>query len=159
MPNFNFAELLDCISKGVTVEKILKGKPVVAGSAEGSALVSKEPISLWGGLCPRTGEIIDRRHELSGAIAAGRVFVFPKGRGSSTSSATLMESIRAGVAPAAIINLKVDPILALGSIVSEELYHQAVPIVVLPEKDFFSIKDNDHLTIKPDGTVKISNKS
>ena len=141
------------------MEKILTGKPIVAGSAQGAALVSKEPISFWGGLCPRTGEIIDRRHELSGAIVTGRVFVFPKGRGSSTSSATLMESIASGVAPAAIINLKVDPILALGSIVSDELYHKAVPIVVLKEKDFFSIKENDHLTIEPDGTVKISTKS
>ena len=129
------------------MEKILTGKPIVSGSAQGAALVSKEPISFWGGVCPRTGEIIDRRHELSGAIVTGRVFVFPQGRGSSTSSATLMESIAAGVAPAAIINLKVEPILALGSIVSDELYHQAVPIVVLEEKDFFSIKENDHLTI------------
>ena len=94
------------------MEKILTGKPIVAGSAEGAALVSKESISFWGGVCPRTGEIIDRRHELSGAIVTGRVFVFPQGRGSSTSSATLMESIAAGVAPAAIINLKVEPILA-----------------------------------------------
>jgi len=147
------------MSKGGAVEKILTGKPVVAGSAEGAALVSKEPISFWGGLCPHTGEIIDRRHELSGAIATGRVFVFPQGRGSSTSSATLMESIKNGVAPAAIINLKVEPILALGSIVSDELYHQSVPIVVLEEKDFFSIKENDHLTIEPDGTVTISTKS
>ena len=137
------------------MEKILTGKPVVAGSAEGAALVSREPISFWGGVCPLTGEIIDRRHELSGAIVTHRVFVFPNGRGSSTSSATLMESIAAGVAPAAIINLKVDPILALGSIVSDELYHKAVPIVVLKEKDFFSIKENDHLTIEPDGTVKV----
>jgi predicted aconitase with swiveling domain len=144
------------MSKGVAVEKILTGKPVVAGSAEGAALVSKEPISFWGGLCPRTGEIIDRRHELSGSIVTGRIFVFPQGRGSSTSSATLMESIKTGVAPAAIINLKVDPILALGSIVSDELYHKAIPIVILTEKDFFSIKDNDHLTIEPDGTVKVS---
>ena len=136
--------------------KILIGKPVVPGSAEGVALVSREPISFWGGLCPHTGEIIDRRHELSGAIATGRIFVFPQGRGSSTSSATLMESIKTGVAPAAIINLKVDPILALGSIVSDELYHKAVPIVVLKEKDFFSIKENDHLTIKSDGTVTIN---
>jgi len=138
------------------VEKIMTGKPIVAGSAEGAALVSREPISFWGGVCPRTGEIIDRRHELSGAIVTGRVFVFPQGRGSSTSSATLMESIAAGVAPAAIINLKVDPILALGSIVSDELYHKAVPIVVLKEKDFFSISQNDHLTIEPDGTVTVS---
>ncbi len=141
------------------MERILTGKPVVAGSAEGAALVSKEPISFWGGVCPHTGEIIDRRHELSGAIVTGRVFVFPNGRGSSTSSATLMESIKTGVAPAAIINLKVDPILALGSIVSDELYHKAVPIVVLAEKDFLSIKENDHLTIEPDGTVKINTKS
>jgi len=141
------------------VEKILTGKPIVAGSADGAALVSKEPISFWGGVCPRTGEIIDRRHELSGTIVTGRVFVFPQGRGSSTSSATLMESIAAGVAPAAIINLKVEPILALGSIVSDELYHKAVPIVILEEKDFFSIKENDHLTIETDGTVKIRIKS
>ncbi len=138
------------------MEKVLIGKSVVPGSAQGIALVSKEPISFWGGLSPRTGEIIDRRHERSGSVVTGRVFVFPQGRGSSTSSATLLESIKTGVAPAAIINLKPDPILALGSIVADELYQQAVPIVVLPEKDFFSIKENDYLAIEPDGTVKIS---
>ena len=140
-------------------ERTLTGRPVVAGSAEGTALVSKEPLSFWGGFCPRTGEIIDRRHERSGANVAGRVFVFPQGKGSSTSSATLMESIKTGVAPAAIINLKVDPILALGSIVSDEMYHKAVPIVILAEKDFFSIKEDDHLTVEPDGTVKVNTES
>ena len=140
-------------------ERTLTGKPVVAGSAEGTALVSKEPLSFWGGLDLSTGEIIDRRHERSGEVVTGRVFVFPRGKGSSTSSATLMESIKTGVAPAAIVNLKVDPILALGSIVSDELYNKTVPIVVLAEKDFYSIKEDDHLTIEPDGTVKISTKS
>ena len=141
------------------MERILMGKPVVAGEASGVALVSKEPLSFWGGICPRTGEIIDRRHECSGAIVTGRVFVFPQGRGSSTSSATLLESIKTGVAPAAIINLKVDPILALGSIVADELYHQVIPIVVLSKEDFFSIKQDDYLTIEPDGTVMVSTKS
>jgi len=136
--------------------RTLPGKPIVAGSAAGRALVSREPLSFWGGISPRTGEIIDRRHERSGANVAGRIFVFPQGKGSSTSSATLMESIKTGVAPAAIINLKVDPILALGSIVSDELYHKAVPIVVLAEKDFYSIREDDSLTIEPDGTVKIN---
>ena len=140
-------------------DRILTGRPIVAGSAEGTALVSKEPLSFWGGLDLNTGRIIDRRHERSGEVMTGRIFVFPRGRGSSTSSATLMESIKTDVAPAAIINLKVDPILALGSIVSDEMYNKAVPIVVLDEKDFYSIKENDHLTIEPDGTVKISAKS
>ena len=140
------------------MKRVLIGKPLVAGSAEGRALVSDEPLSFWGGLCPETGEIIDRRHELSGAVVTGRVFVFPQGKGSSTASAVLLETIRTGVAPAAIINLKVDPILALGSIVADELYHQAIPIVVLTEKDFFTIKQDDYITIKPDGTVGIATK-
>ena len=140
-------------------ERTLTGRPIVAGSAEGKALVSKEPLSFWGGLDLSTGEIIDRRHERSGEVLTGRVLVFPRGKGSSTSIATLMESIKTGVAPAAIVNLKVDPILALGSIVSDELYHKAVPIVVLDEKDFYSIKENDHLAIEPDGTVKIRTRS
>ncbi len=140
------------------MERILMGRPVVAGSAEGAAIVSRTALSFWGGICPRTGEIIDRRHERSGTIVTDKVFVFPQGKGSSTSSAVLMESIRAGVAPAAIINLKVDPILALGSIVAEELYHQAIPIVVLQEEDFFSIKQDDYLAIEPDGKVLVRTK-
>ena len=139
-------------------ERVLVGRALVAGSAKGNALVSKEPLSFWGGLSPHTGEIIDRRHERSGEVVTGRVFVFPRGKGSSTSSATLMESIKTGVAPAAIVNLRVDPILALGSIVSEELYNKAVPIIVLDEQDFYSIKEGDYLTIESDGKVIVSSK-
>ncbi len=140
------------------MERTLIGRPIVAGSAEGMALVSREPLSFWGGVCPRTGEVIDRRHELSGASVTGKVFVLPTGRGSSTSSAVLMQSIKAGVAPAAIINLSVDPILALGSIVSDELYRQTVPIVILGQEDFSSIKQDDYLAVKPDGKVLVSTK-
>ncbi len=136
------------------MERTLIGKPVVAGSAEGTAIVSKQPISFWGGVNPRTGEITDRRHERSGATVTGKVFVFPQGKGSSTASAILMESIRAGTAPAAIINLKVDPILALGAIVADELYHKTVPIVVLSREDFDAIQEGDYLIVESDGTIK-----
>lgn len=140
------------------MERTLIGRAIVPGSAEGAALVSKEPLSFWGGVCPRTGEIIDRRHELSGANVTGKIFLLPAGRGSSTSSATLMQSIKAGVAPAAIISLSVDPILALGSIVSDELYGRSVPIVILAQEDFSSIKQDDHLIVKPDGKVLVNTK-
>ena len=143
--------------EGITVERVLKGKAVIAGSARGTALVSKEPLSFWGGLSTETGEIIDRRHERSGAVVTGRVFVFPRGKGSSTASGILLQSIKSGTAPAAIINLKTDPILALGAIVADELYGRCVPIVVLSEEDFGSIGEGDHLVIEPDGTVRIEN--
>ncbi len=135
--------------------RTLIGRAVVAGSAEGRATVSTQAISFWGGLNPKTGEIIDRRHERSGEIITGRVFVYPHGKGSSTSSAILLESVRAGTAPAAIINLQADPIVALGAIVAEELYHRSVPMVVLSEADFHSIKDADRLVITPDGRVTV----
>ena len=135
--------------------RVLNGRPVIAGAAEGVALVSHEPLSFWGGLHAGTGEIIDRRHGLSGATVTGRVFVFPRGKGSSTGSAVLLESIRSNTAPAAIVNLKVDPILALGSIVADELYHRSVPIVVLEEDDFHSLHQGDRLAVAPDGTVRV----
>ncbi len=131
------------------------GKPVVPGRAVAVALVSKEPLSLWGGLDAHTGEIIDRRHERSGENVAGKVFVFPQGRGSSTSSAVLLESVKAGKAPAAMINSRVDPILALGSILADELYGKPVPIVILSEADLQAIHDGDRVTIELDGTVII----
>jgi len=138
------------------VERTLIGRPVVAGSAEGMALVSGQPLSFWGGLSPHTGEIIDRRHERSGDVVTGKVFVFPQGKGSSTASAVLMESIKAGTAPAGIINRGVDPILALGAIVADEMYHKTVPVVVLSQEDFDLIQEGDHLVIEPDGRVRIT---
>jgi hypothetical protein len=46
----------------------------------------------------------------------------------------LAEAIRAGTAPAAIVLLEPDPIVALGAIVARELYGTAVPVVVLSEQ-------------------------
>ena len=74
------------------MERILKGTAVVPGRARGTALVSSQPLSLWGGLNPETGEIIDRRHDRSGAIVTGKVFVFPTGKGSSTTSTIFSDS-------------------------------------------------------------------
>ncbi len=138
------------------MERVLNGRPVVAGSAEGVAVVSTQPISLWGGLDPQTGEIIDRRHERSGEVITGKVFVFPGGKGSSTASAVLLESIKLGTAPAAIITANVDSILALGAIVAEKLYHKTVPVVVLSREDHATIRDEDYLIIKSDGTIRIT---
>lgn len=131
----------------------MKGKVIISGNVMGTALTSKSPISFWGGLNPLTGEIIDRRHDLSGSNVKGKIFIFPKGKGSSTSSAVLLESIKNKVAPAAIINLKVDAILALGAIIAEELGYPTVPMVILSPDDFKEINEGDHVSISSDGTV------
>jgi hypothetical protein len=67
----------------------------------------------------------------------------------------LLESVRAGTAPAAIINVTADPILALGAIVAEELYGKVVPIVAVSQQDFDSIREGDELTVERDGTITL----
>ncbi|HRV93990.1 MAG TPA: DUF126 domain-containing protein, partial [Anaerolineae bacterium] len=59
------------------MDRIIQGTVIVAGEGQGQALVSHEPLSFWGGYDYHTGEIIDRRHPLSGQIAAGRVLAIP----------------------------------------------------------------------------------
>lgn len=105
-------------------------RTLVPGNAEGRALVLDEPLSFWGGVDPETGDITDVRHPQHGASVTGRILVMPSGRGSSSSSSVLAESIRAGTAPAAIVLGEADPILALGAIVTRELYGKVTPVVV-----------------------------
>lgn len=107
-----------------------EARTLVAGTARGAALVLDEPLSFWGGIEPATGEVIDVRHPQRGEKVAGRILVMPSGRGSSSSSSVLAETVRAGTAPAAIILAEPDPILALGAIVARELYGRTIPIVV-----------------------------
>lgn len=120
-------------------------RTLVAGSARGAALVLDEPLSFWGGIDPATGEVIDVRHPQRGANVAGRVLVMPSGRGSSSSSSVLAESVRAGTAPAAIVLAEPDPILALGAIVARELYGLLIPVVV---SDAREVRDGDVVTVR-----------
>lgn len=122
--------------------------------AVGRAILLDEPLSLWGGMDPATGELIDGHHPQRGASLAGRVVVMPSGRGSSSSASVLAEAVRAGVAPAAILLAEPDLILAIGSTVAEELYGRTVPIVVLPRDELQAIAEGAEVRIGSDGSVR-----
>jgi predicted aconitase with swiveling domain len=113
----------------------IEGRFLVEGSAVGVVSASDDPISLWGGLDPATGEIIDRRHPLSGQIVAGRILSIPFGRGSCSASGVLLEAIHHGTAPAAIVVSRVDPILGLGAILGDELLDKQVPVVLVADEE------------------------
>ncbi len=66
------------------------------GIATGEVLLLDEPLSLWGGLDPATGRLIDVHHPQVGAALAGRVVAMPAGRGSSSSSYVLAEAAGRG---------------------------------------------------------------
>lgn len=134
----------------------IEGQPLVAGTARGSALVSTEPLSFWGGYDASSGTIIDQRHPLRGVCASGRILAVPFSRGSSTTTAVLLEAIRAATAPAAIITTGRDTFFALASIVSTELYSRAAPVVVVSADDFARLRTGDDVDLQPDGRLVVS---
>ena len=134
---------------------IIQARPLVPGEARGIALVGQEPLSFWGGYDQLTGEIIDRRHELSGATAKDRILVLPGTRGSSTTTAVLLEAIQRGTAPAALLTLGVDAFLSLAAVVAEELFRQTMPVLALGEEGFRQLRTGQALKVRRDGTVEI----
>ena len=120
----------------------------------GRALVLAEGLSLWGGMDPATGEVIDTHHPQRGASLTGRIVVMPSGRGSSSSASVLAEAVRAKTAPAAIILGEPDLILSIGSAVAEELYGIVVRVVVLGADDLAAIVDGTAVRIGPDGAFR-----
>jgi len=119
----------------------------------GRALVLDEGLSLWGGMDPATGEVIDGHHPQHGASLTGRVVVMPSGRGSSSSASVLAEAVRAGTAPLAIILGEPDLILSIGAAVAEELYGVVVPVIVLGPRELAAIREGEAVRIGDDGRV------
>ncbi len=131
----------------------LIGRALVAGAAEGAVLYSSEPLSFWGGYDAETGEIIDRRHPLAGQVGAGRILAIPATRGSSTTTAVLLEAIRRGTAPAAFLTRGPDTFLALAAIVAAQLYDRAPPVIALSREEFDALRRIRHARVEPGGTV------
>jgi predicted aconitase with swiveling domain len=96
----------------------LKGRAIVGGMAEGEALVTTDRISGWGGIDPRTGTIIETRHQLKGVSFAGKVLVFPGAKGSSGWSGQFHIARISGMAPAAMLFNEMTTKMALGAVVT-----------------------------------------
>jgi phosphomecalonate degydratase small subunit len=97
----------------------LTGRIIYSGTARGEALVTRQAISFFGGVDPDTGFIVERGHELEGQCIAGKVLVFPTGKGSTVGSYTLYRLKHNGLAPAAILNAECETITAVGCIIAE----------------------------------------
>lgn len=97
---------------------IIRGKAMVGGQAEGEALVSRTPFSFFLGVNTDTGVIIEEGHELQGKSMAGKVLVYPFGKGSSGDCLRLWRAANNGVAPRAIICAEPDFVHVQGAIIT-----------------------------------------
>ena len=129
------------------------GRMLVSGVAHGRLLIAEKPISFWGGIDAKTGQIIDTRHDRVGESIAGRIFAFPSEKGSSTASAVLVELLRIGRAPAAVVTASVCPVLALGSLIGTELYGIGVPILQLSSGDIAKLEEGAIVRLTEDGVL------
>ena len=103
---------------------VMRGRGIVGGVVEADALVTRDPISGFGGIDVATGTIIEPRHELFGVCFTGRVLVFPGAKGSSGWSGFFQSTRLMGTAPAAMVFDVVTTKAVLGAIVTR------VPTVV-----------------------------
>ncbi|HFD39366.1 MAG TPA: DUF126 domain-containing protein [Anaerolineae bacterium] len=123
----------------------LTGRIIKAGSAEGLALVSPDPIGFLGGVDPETGRIVEPGHPLEGECVTGRVLVFPTGKGSTVGSYTLYRMARNGTAPAAILNAESEAIVAVGAIIGD--------IPMLDRVDIARIRSGDRVRVEGERVV------
>lgn len=124
----------------------LTGRIIRGGQAEGEALVSPDPIGFLGGVDPDSGVILDRNHPLHGQSIAGKILVFPHGKGSTVGSYTILRLQKAGVAPLAMINGNSEAITAVGAIIAD--------IPMIDQIDIGQIETGDRVRVD-DGQVTI----
>jgi len=120
----------------------LKAHIVSRGKAQGEALVTSQPISFLGSIDTKTGNVVEKGHELAGKSIKGKVLVFPGGKGSTVGSYAIYQLRKNGAAPCAMINIKTEPIVAVGAIISD------IPLVDRVEKNHLAmIKTGDKVLV------------
>ncbi|SCZ78151.1 aconitase X swivel domain-containing protein [Acidaminobacter hydrogenoformans] len=106
------------------------------GVAEGEVIVSKDDIMFYL-IKPETGEVIEKGHDLEGKSIAGKILVFPGGKGSSVVQADgLYQLAMKQNAPKAMIIQNPDTVLVSSAIIME------VPMVDQLDESFYAaLKD------------------
>ncbi len=126
---------------------MIEGRTISGGRAEGKVLRLDEPLSFLGGVDGSTGEL----RVGPGGNVAGRVLVFPRGKGSTVGSFVMYDLRVHGKAPAAVINESAEAIVATGAVISSIPMVDSVPSIALFE-------DGDDVVVDADaGTVEIRN--
>jgi predicted aconitase with swiveling domain len=119
-------------------------RKVSKGTARGEALISRESLSFLGGVDAKTGIVIEKGHPFEGKSIAGKVIIFPKGKGSTVGAYVIYQLEKNGVSPAAIVCQKADAMVASGALIA------GIPMVHMPEKDLSEIENGTVIFVNAD---------
>jgi predicted aconitase with swiveling domain len=137
------------------VEKmILHGKTVKKGQVEGEVIVSLLPFSFLGDLNVEKGTIAPAGHDLEGQSIAGKIFVFPTGKGSTVGPYVANMAKKLGNIPAGMICVEVEPVMAMVAIMND------IPMVhKLDQNPLEVLKTGDYIKMDATkGLVEVINK-
>lgn len=111
-------------------------KSLVGGEATGPVLLCTSEIPGWGGIDPKTGNIVEIGHPQNGRSIAGTVLVIPGAKGASGWSGQFHVARLLGNAPAAVVTKSLNTKLALGLAVL------GVPAIMdLPDEAYAALRD------------------
>jgi len=128
-------------------------RKVCAGRGAGEVLVSRDDICFYMA-DPQTGILKDRGHDLEGKSLAGKVLVFPSGKGSAVVQDEGLFAMKVnGNMPAALIIEKPDTVLVFGALVL------GLPVVdCIGPAACGALRDNIHAVVDADaGRITILN--
>ena len=132
---------------------ILKGNTIKAGKVEGEAIVTTMPFSIVGDLDPLSGNV-GATHNLAGQSIAGKIIVFPTGRGSTGGGIIAHYAKILGTTPAGMICVEAEPVIALVAIMND------IPAVdKLDRNPLEAIKTGDYIRLDAtEGIVEVIEK-
>jgi predicted aconitase with swiveling domain len=107
----------------------INGKTASKGYAKGEALVSKDMFAFGGTPELETGIVKEKNHDIFGQNVAGKVLVYPTGKGSTGDPYSCYFLMKHGNAPKAIINRTANPTTVVSAILAN------IPMMYSLEKD------------------------
>ena len=129
-------------------------KVISPGNCSADAAVCGMPLSFWGGVDTGTGKIIDVHHTDCGTCISGKVLCIPYDRGSCSGSGVMLEMIRLGTAPVAILCIEAEPVLALAPMIGKRLYDRTVPIRTIDKEAYEKIpRSGGRITFTDDAVI------
>jgi predicted aconitase with swiveling domain/ADP-ribose pyrophosphatase YjhB (NUDIX family) len=112
----------------------MRGRGISPGVADGKVLLLADPFSFLGGVEPRSGRLSVASGR-EGADIEGKVFAFPRGKGSTVGSYTMLDLKRNCKAPSAIVNTAAEPIVATGAVMARIPMVDRIDLDLLREGD------------------------
>lgn len=134
----------------------IEGRVLIAGYADGAALVLDDTLSFWGGFNPVNGEIVDVHHPQYQQLVGGKILCIPQSKGSAGTPGGIAETLRNGSGPLAFVLGEPDVNISIGTLVANRLYDMNIPVLEISRQQMKQIKTGEAISINRNGRLSVN---